>query len=239
MLPFMLLSAAPALAAPVPLGGLIAQAPAPQPYPPQQPYPQQPPPPSRAIPRSSRLRPQPGYPPPQPPPPSPGTPAATRPQPAPQPYPYPPPSPGPAALPSAGVPTRRLRTYPTAPQYALPPEPGDAHPAPRVRPRRGGGGRRRPLRRRLPHRAGLHLRHRGVPQLQRGADVRLLVGHLRRRCLQREPQHLRRGGPAFFARFLWAKAGLGFGRLTKIDINGMAVDETMLQVSAFFERQTI
>jgi hypothetical protein len=180
--------------------------PAPQPYPPQQPAPQQPAP--------------------QPYPPQPYPPQPYPPQPAPQPYPPqqpPPPQPG---YPPPAYPPPGYGTYPTAPQYALPPEP-------ETRLRRSGfavgvaiGG------------GGVNFDNGGDQGLAFALDIGASLSQ--RLALMFDyssvtygvsignESHWVVGGVAqlFFARFLWAKAGLGMGRLTLSDTAGTRLDAT-------------
>jgi hypothetical protein len=186
--------------------------PPPQPgYPPQQPAPQQPPPP------------QPGYPPQYPPQ-----------QPAPQPTPpgYPPaPPPGyppgqppgyPPSYPPSGYPP-----YQTAPQYALPPEP-ETHLRRRgfaIGVAIGGGGVR------FDNGVGQNGLALGLDlgaSLSQRLALMFDLTSVSYRVNQGNESHWIVGGVAqlFFARFLWAKAGLGMGRLSLEDLSGVEVDAT-------------
>ena len=128
----------------------------------------------------------------------------------PPPHPPPPPAP-PADLPAARYPPSGYGPYPTAPQYALPPEPET-----RLRRRGfaigvaiGGGGVRfddgggtGP---------GPGPRHRRLAEPAGRADVRLLVGHLRGQPGQREPLGARRRGPAVLRPLPVGQGGAGHG----------------------------
>jgi hypothetical protein len=195
-------------------------------YPPQQPAPQQPPPPPPGYP--------PQYPQPQqPPPPQPGYPPQY-PQPQQPPPPgYPPaPPPGYPPAPPPGYPPSYPPGYPpsgypqAAPQYALPPEP-ETH----LR-RRGfaigvaiGGG-------------GVRFDNGGQNGLALGLDIGASLNQrvalmfdltsVSYRVNQGNESHWIMGGVAqfFFARFLWAKAGLGVGQLSLEDLAGFEVDSS-------------
>jgi hypothetical protein len=182
------------------------QPPPPQPgYPPQQPAPQQPvpyPPPQQPAPQPP---PQPGY----PPPPQPGYPPQPAPPP-PQPS-YPPPGYG---------------QYPSAPNYALPPEPET-----RLR-RRGfaigvavGGGNVRFDR---GGQNGLALAFDIGATLNQRMALMFDYSSVTYGVPDGNESHWVLGGVAqlFFARFLWAKAGLGMGRLSLEDLGGTRIDAT-------------
>ncbi len=202
------------------------QQPAPYPYPPQpqpyppQPYPQQPQPyPPQPYPQ----QPQP-YPPQQPPAPQQPPPGQPQPYPPQQPPPgYPPPPAPPPNYPQYPPPQY---PYPGSPQYGLPPEPEQ-----RLR-RRGfaigvaiGGG-------------GVDFDAGG----EQGLALALNIGaSLNQRVAllfdyhavtygvnAGNESHWVVGGVAqvFFARFLWAKAGLGMGKLTLSDTYGTRLDAT-------------
>jgi hypothetical protein len=171
--------------------------PPPQPgYPPQQPYPQPAP------------QPQQPYPQPQQP----------YPQPAPQPQqPYPPP----------GYPPTGYGQYPSPPpQYALPPEP-------ETRLRRsgfaigvaiGGGG----VRFDAGSHSGLALTFDIGASLNQQMALMFDYSMVTYAVDEFNESHAIIGGVAqlFFARFLWAKAGLGMGRLSQSDQFGNRTDST-------------
>jgi hypothetical protein len=196
----------------------FAQTPQPHPPPPQQPPPQQPAP----------QQPPPGYPPqPYPPPPPPGYPPQPYPQPPPPGYPpQPPPGYPPPSYPPPGYPPPGYGPYPTAPQYGLPPEPET-----RIRRRGfalgvalGGGG----VRFDNGSHNGLAFAFDIGATLNQNVALLFDYSFVTYALAEANERHTIYGGVAqmFFANFLWAKAGLGIGRLTMDDELGIRLDQT-------------
>jgi hypothetical protein len=200
--------------------------PAPQPTPYPYPYPPQPPPPGYPPQQPAPQQPPPGYPPQQP---QPYPPQQPQPYPPQQPQPYPPQQPAPQPPPPGypQYPPQGYGPYPSAPHYALPPEPET-----RLR-RRGfaigvavGGGN---VNFDAGGQNGVALAFDIGASLNQRVALMFDYSSVTYGVELGNESHYVVGGVAqlFFSRFLWAKAGLGMGRLTLEDpLSGTRLDST-------------